>query len=106
MNCKKEKMPTAATVSNLEEKSCEKDSLTIIPQDEKDFFDGLREECRTNSYLRKLSEAEERRRENVIYGFAPDERLCVEEALEEIRLDHVSQSMQYWAGNIGAMDKY
>lgn len=43
MNCKKEKMPTAATVSNLEEKSCEKDSLTIIPQDEKDFFDGLRE---------------------------------------------------------------
>lgn len=36
-------MPTAATVSNLEEKSCEKDSLTIIPQDEKDFFDGLRE---------------------------------------------------------------
>lgn len=32
MNCKKEKMPTAATVSNLEEKSCEKDSLTIIPQ--------------------------------------------------------------------------
>lgn len=66
----------------------------------------LREECRTNSYLRKLSEAEERRRENVIYGFAPDERLCVEEALEEIRLDHVSQSMQYWAGNIGAMDKY
>lgn len=32
MNCKKEKMPTAATESNLEEKSCEKDSLTIIPQ--------------------------------------------------------------------------
>lgn len=43
MNCKKEKMPTEAAVSNLEEKSCEKDSLTIIPQDEKDFFDGLRE---------------------------------------------------------------
>lgn len=66
----------------------------------------LREECRTNSYLRKLSEAEERRRENVIYGFAPDERLSVEDALEEMRLEHVAQSMQYWAGNIGAMDKY
>ena len=58
----------------------------------------LREECRTNSYLRKLSEAEERRRENVIYGFAPDERLCVEEALEEIRLESVQDSLMTWHG--------
>jgi len=43
MNRIKEKMPTAATVSNLEEKSCEKDSLTILPQDNEDFFEGLRE---------------------------------------------------------------
>ena len=58
----------------------------------------LREECRTNSYLRKLSEAEERRRENVIYGFAPDERLSVEEALEEIRLESVQDSLMTWHG--------
>jgi len=58
----------------------------------------LCEECRTNSYLRKLSEAEERRRENVIYGFAPDERLSVEEALEEIRLESVQDSLMTWHG--------
>lgn len=41
MNCKKEKMPTAATVSNPIEKSFDKNSSTILPQDEKDFFVGL-----------------------------------------------------------------
>ncbi len=43
MNRMKEKMPTAATVSDLEEKSCEMDSLTILPQENEDFFEGLRE---------------------------------------------------------------
>lgn len=43
MNCKKEKMPTAATVSNPIEKSFEQNSLTILPQDNEDFFEGLRE---------------------------------------------------------------
>ena len=45
MNCKKEKMPTAATVSNPSEKSFEQNSLTILPQDEKDFFVGLSRWC-------------------------------------------------------------
>ena len=43
MNCKKEKMPTAATVSDPIEKSFEQNSLTILPQDNEDFFEGLRE---------------------------------------------------------------
>lgn len=44
MNLTKEKTPTAATVSD-EEKSLELDSLTIVPQDEKDFFAGFDEWC-------------------------------------------------------------
>lgn len=43
MNSKKEKMPTAATVSDPIEKSFEQNSLTILPQDNEDFFEGLRE---------------------------------------------------------------
>lgn len=34
MNCTKEKMPTVAAVSNLIEKSFDKNSSTILPQDE------------------------------------------------------------------------
>lgn len=41
MNRTKEKTLTGATVSDLKEKSCEMDSLTILPQDERDFFAGL-----------------------------------------------------------------
>lgn len=45
MNLTNEKTPTAATVSDFEEKSFEQDSLTIVPQDEKDFFAGFDEWC-------------------------------------------------------------
>lgn len=47
MNRTKEKTPTGATVSDLKEKSFEENSLTktILPQDNDDFFDGLREWC-------------------------------------------------------------
>lgn len=45
MNCTKEKMPTVAAVSNLIEKSFDKNSSTILPQDEKDFFVGLSRWC-------------------------------------------------------------
>ena len=41
MNRTKEKTLTGATVSDLKEKSCEMDSLIILPQDERDFFAGL-----------------------------------------------------------------
>lgn len=43
MNRMKEKMPTAATVSDPIEKSFEQNSLTILPQENEDFFEGLRE---------------------------------------------------------------
>lgn len=77
-----------------------------IAEIQKKLRERWREECRNNDYLRKLSEAEDRRRERVIYGFAPDTSISQKEAEEDLRLERVHDDLLTWNGHTNHIKNY